>query len=121
MISVDEAKAIIRSNVSTLPPTSLSIAEAGGYVLAEDVYATIDIPAFNQSSMDGYAFRFNDFAAGSPLLIDGEIPAGTPVENTLQSKQAIRIFTGAAVPAGADTVVMQEKVTIDNNGLLILD
>jgi molybdopterin molybdotransferase len=121
MISVKEAKAIILDNVQQLAPVIVPIALAGGYTLAEDVYATTDIPAFNQSSMDGYAFRFSDWSAGSALIIDGEIPAGAADTHSLSAKQAMRIFTGAAVPPGADTVVMQEKVIVANNTLRLQD
>jgi molybdopterin molybdotransferase len=121
MISVQEARAIIQHNITALTPVKLAVAQAGGYTLAEDVYATMDIPAFNQSSMDGYAFRYNDWVRGEALTIDGEIPAGSSIAHPLQAKQATRIFTGAAVPPGADTVVMQEKVSVDNNRLQILD
>ena len=121
MISVKEAKAIIRNNVQPLAPVMIPIAQAGGCTLAEDVYAATDIPAFNQSSMDGYAFRFSDWSAGSELIIAGEIPAGTAPTASLPAKRAMRIFTGAAVPQGADTVVMQEKVVVANNTLQLQD
>lgn len=121
MISVNEAKAIVSNNILPLQPVKVSIAAAGGCTLAEDVYASTDIPAFNQSSMDGYAFRFSDWTMGEGLPIHGEIPAGAAFTNELPSKQAMRIFTGAAVPDGADTVVMQEKVHTGSGRLLILD
>ncbi|HEY2720768.1 MAG TPA: molybdopterin molybdotransferase MoeA, partial [Chitinophagaceae bacterium] len=99
----------------------LSLPDVVGKILAEDVYATSDIPAFAQSSMDGYAFLFNDWKPNKKLLIEGEIAAGSNENISLDAGKAIRIFTGAQVPAGADTVVMLEKVTIQNNGLFIED
>ena len=115
MISVIEAKKIISENVTLLKPVTLSLLESAGLVLAEDVYASIDIPAFPQSSMDGYAFSFEGWKKYRRLKIAGEVAAGNNETFTLEPKNAVRIFTGAAVPAGADTVIMQEKVKIDSS------
>jgi molybdopterin molybdotransferase len=114
MISVAEAKKIIVQHTVELKPIKLSLAEAAGKLLAEDVYAVTDIPAFPQSSMDGYAFSFNDWQHTRKLIIAGEIAAGNNKHISLPTGRAIRIFTGAPVPNGADTVVMQEKVSIDD-------
>ncbi len=111
MISVEEAKKIIEQHSVALTPKVMPLKEAAGKLLAEDVYATIDIPAFPQSSMDGYAFSWNDWKKGNHLIIEGEIAAGSNDHRPLTAGHAVRIFTGAPVPAGADTVVMQEKTT----------
>src|SRR4051812_23989478 len=108
MISVNEAKEIIQEIFQSLPPVQLSLKEAFGLVLAEDMYAPTDIPAFEQSSMDGYALNFSE--KDLSLSIAGIMAAGTAKQLSLQPKQAARIFTGAPLPQGADTVVMQEKV-----------
>lgn len=118
MITVDEAQRIIRESLSSLAPARRSLLEAARCVLAEDVYATLDIPAFAQSSMDGYAFRFAD--KESPLAVIGEMAAGTTKTFTVGEGQATRIFTGAPLPAGADTVVMQEKVS-ERDGFVHID
>ncbi len=93
--------------------------DAVGYVLAEDVYSKIDFPPFNQSNVDGYAIAFKD--AKERLIINGESAAGNNENISLQPKHAMRIFTGAPVPANADTVVMQEKVIVENDSLIIED
>lgn len=121
MISVTDAKKIISENISVLEPVSLPLQQAAGLTLAEDVYASIDIPAFPQSSMDGYAFSFNDWQQNEKLKIAGEVAAGSNKIFTLAPGNAVRIFTGAAVPPGADTVVMQEKVIVQNGELIIQD
>lgn len=121
MISVSEAKQIIQNNIEPLPPVIINLCDAAGLVLAEDIFASIDIPAFNQSSMDGYAFVFQDFEEGKRLEIAGEMPAGANKTFENLAGKAVRIFTGAPVPAGADTVVMQEKVIVENNSLVIDD
>ncbi|HYM93964.1 MAG TPA: gephyrin-like molybdotransferase Glp [Chitinophagaceae bacterium] len=112
MISVEEAKKIIGENVVALEPAILSLLQAAGKILAEDIYSTIDIPAFPQSSMDGYAFLFSEWKKNKKLAIEGEIAAGNNKKLSLAPGKAVRIFTGAPVPSGADTVVMQEKVEI---------
>jgi len=121
MISVTEAKNIIRENTVPLSPVKLSLAESAGLVLAEDVYAATAVPPFPQSSMDGYAFSFNEWQQYKKLHIKGEIAAGSNEIITLSSQSAVRIFTGAPVPPGADTVIMQEKVTVEKDELLIHD
>ncbi len=121
MISVQEAKKIIDDNVSALQPAVLPITQAAGLILAEKVFATMDIPAFPQSSMDGYAFAFNDWQKNKKLKIVGEVAAGSHDLFNLSQGTAVRIFTGAAVPPGADTVIMQEKVLIENGELKIED
>ena len=121
MISVSEAKNIVRTNTEPLIPVTVPLQQAAGLVLAEDIFASVDIPAFNQSAMDGYAFAFGDYSAANTLQIAGEVPAGVSVNFENVAGKAVRIFTGAPVPKGADTVVMQEKTTVENNCLLILD
>lgn len=119
MITVEEAKKLLRENISALPSIQVALSEAAGFTLSEDIFAPQNLPVFEQSSMDGYAFRYDDMAHG--LFISGVIPAGEVFGGTLEKLQAIRIFTGAAIPKGADTVVMQEKVTIVDNQLIVTD
>lgn len=119
MISVTEAKQKIDEKVGLLHPAILPLQEVAGLMLAEDVYSKFDIPSFDQSSMDGYAIRFleKDF----PLEIANSIAAGDGKFYKINSKQTARIFTGAPLPQGADTVVTQEKVTIENKKLIVKD
>ena len=112
MISVEEAKKIIEENSVALQPAIFSLSQVAGKILAEDIYSIIDIPAFPQSSMDGYAFLFSEWKKNKKLTIEGEIAAGANQKISLAPGKAARIFTGAPVPPGADTVVMQEKVKI---------
>jgi len=121
MISVSEAKKIIDQNVSCLQPVTLPLEEVVGLTLTEDVHASMDIPAFPQSSMDGYAFSFKDWQRNKKLKVVGEVAAGNHEVYNLSTGNAVRIFTGAAVPAGADTVIMQEKVKVENGEMVIED
>ncbi len=119
MISVAEAKAVIAKSITPLQPVQLPLAEAAGHTLANNVFATIDIPAFQQSSMDGYAIRYAD--RNNTLKICGELAAGTAEIFFLNEGDAARIFTGAPLPNGADTVVMQEKVLVQAGTVTVVD
>jgi len=119
MISTTEAKSIITENSRQLAPAAVPIDEAAGLVVANDIHAPVSIPAFPQSAMDGYAFAFSGI--GKPLLVAGEKAAGDLSKTDLLPGTSIRIFTGAVVPAGADTVVMQEKAKVVDGFLQIED
>ncbi len=121
MITVEEAKKIIQEQVNPLKPVPVTLTDAAGLILAIDIYAEIDIPAFPQSSMDGYAFSFSGWQTNKSLQIAGEMAAGSGETISYTPEQAVRIFTGAAVPEGTDTVVMQEKVKTENGELYIAD
>ena len=121
MLTVSEAKKIILQHPVELAPVKMALSQAAGMVLAEDIYAAINIPAYAQSSMDGYAFSFADLKANHPLTIEGVMAAGSNETMTLTSGNAVRIFTGAPVPDGADTVVMQEKTKVEGDSLYIED
>jgi molybdopterin molybdotransferase len=99
----------------------MPIEHASGLVLAEDIFAFTDIPLFVQSSMDGYAFSFNGWKKFKRLTVSGMMAAGSQEHFMLASDNAVRIFTGAAVPEGADTVVMQEKTSVIDGNLIIED
>jgi molybdopterin molybdotransferase len=121
MISVSEAKKLISQHVVALPSVWVDLRSASGMVLHDDVIAPFDIPAFPQSSMDGYALSYKGWQTRGKLTIEGEVPAGSNRSLSHDEEKAIRIFTGAAVPDGADTVVMQEKVSRENQELIIND
>jgi molybdopterin molybdotransferase len=123
MISVADAKRLIWNTIQPLSPEKVPLAQAYGLVLSEDVRSAVDVPSFDQSSMDGYAFSLEDFqkGRGAGLRIQGVIPAGKPSTVPLSSGEAARIFTGGALPQGADTVVMQEKVRVVEGQLYIED
>jgi molybdopterin molybdotransferase len=109
MISVEEALARLLAPLEKLPPEQVSIADAVGRVLAEDVAARRTQPPFAVSAMDGYAVRADDLGTiPATLRIVAEIPAGAGFGGTLRSGEAARIFTGAPLPEGADTIIIQE-------------
>lgn len=99
----------------------LALADADGHVLAQDVVAGLDLPPFANSAVDGYAVRFADLAAAGEtrLPVAGRVAAGADAGGVTTSGVAVRVFTGAPMPDGADTVFMQEDVALDE-GVAIL-
>jgi molybdopterin molybdotransferase len=120
MISVAEAVARIAAAFTPVEAETVSVAEACGRVLAQDAVARLTLPPAPVSSMDGYAVRAAD-AATVPVTLDviGTSPAGHPFAGTLNSGQAVRIFTGGVVPEGADAIVIQEDTEARGDRVVI--
>jgi molybdopterin molybdotransferase len=116
MRSIGEALREIVPHFAPLGPARVPLRQALGSVLFEDVLAGTDLPAFDNSAMDGYAVRHGDLLACTALPVVGESRAGGTPQNPLCPHTAMRIFTGAPLPEGADTVVIQENTTIDEAG-----
>ncbi len=112
LIPLEEAQKRLIDLASKLPSETLSIHEALGRYLARDLLAKRDQPAADMSAMDGYAIRFED--RDGPWTLVGECKAGSAPCKPIDSGEAARIFTGALLPEGADTVIMQENV--ESNG-----
>lgn len=113
MIRLEKAREIVLSRVKTLSAEKVPIVSSLGRVLAEDVYADLNIPGFDRSAMDGYAVIAEDtFPARSdqPVLLEviADLPAGYRTAEVLRKGKAVRIMTGAPLPQGADAVVMVE-------------
>ncbi len=118
MIEVQEALALIDQFTAESPEVSAEVdAGLNGAVLAQSISAPINLPEFRQSSMDGYALC-GTASKGHELI--GEIPAGSAKTYTLEPGQAVRIFTGAAVPDATDRVVMKEHVSVENNRVTLI-
>ncbi len=114
MLTVAQYLNLVLDSVAELPPMELPISEVNGCVLAEDIYARWPLPSFNNSSMDGYAVISADLvdaSESSPVILPviDDIPAGFKSLETLHRGQAIRIMTGAPMPAGADSVIPIES------------
>jgi molybdopterin molybdotransferase len=119
MKDVATALALIETNSSFISKTKVTdLEKALGYVLSEDIFSNIDMPPFNQSAMDGYALNIGN---GKSYRLIGEIQAGRIGNLLPKAGEAVRIFTGAAVPITANTVVMQEKAYTINNHLIVND
>ena len=124
MIPVDEAIQIVLDKTPQLDAEHVSLADSIGRVLAEDIIADTDLPPFDRSQMDGFALRAADVeSAPAQLRIVGESIAGRGWHYELGAGQAVRIMTGAPVPAGADSVQQVEltRETSDNGFVEILE
>jgi molybdopterin molybdotransferase len=120
MISEREALQRVLANVSPLGIQTTRLEQALDAFAGSEIVATIPIPGFDQSSMDGYALRSKDVTMDR-LLVTGEQPAGRDLGLLCEAGSCIRIFTGAPIPHGADAVIMQEDVMRDGNGIHCLD
>ena len=120
MIPVAEAVARITSAFSPLPAETVPLAAAHGRVLAADIVARLTQPPFAVSAMDGYAARAADVADPPVTLRQiGSVPAGARFEGTVGPGETVRIFTGAPVPDGADTIVIQENTRRDGDAITV--
>jgi molybdopterin molybdotransferase len=125
LLTVEEARGRVLSQIEPLAPLQLPLQEAYGCVLAEDVVAAVDIPDFSSSAMDGFAVRAADVAIAAPevpveLRIVGKALIGRRPESTVGGGEAVRIATGAPVPAGADTIVPIESCEVVGDSVRIL-
>lgn len=112
LMPLDEARQKLLAQVQPLSGTeAVATFDADGRVLAQDLVSALQVPAFDNSSMDGYAVRTDDLVSGAVLRVTQRIPAGHHGQPLLAG-EAARIFTGAPVPPGADAVVMQEEAEV---------
>jgi molybdopterin molybdotransferase len=120
LLPVDEARRQILHGVMPLPAETIDLGQALHRTLARDVHAKRNQPPFAASAMDGYAVRHEDVAVlPAPLIIIGTSAAGHGFKGRVKTGQAVRILTGAPLPAGADTVVIQENVSVTGNTITV--
>src|ERR1700760_1330119 len=122
MLSVDEAVARLPSVLAVVDGIeSVGLAAADGRILARDIAAPLPLPPFTNSAVDGYALPGSELPRDSErsFPVSGRVAAGNPVEQA-EPGHAVRIFTGAPMPEGTDTVFMQEDVRIDDRGQVVL-
>src|SRR6266446_10666681 len=118
LVDADVAAALVLDRTPVLPKERAAIGEAVGRVLAEDLHAPSELPAFSTSAVDGFAVRAAD--AGETLRVLGESAAGRPFAGGIERGTAARILTGGVLPAGADTVVMVEDVRLAGEAVTVL-
>jgi molybdopterin molybdotransferase len=118
MLSVAEAQARVLAGLTPLPPEDVPLALACGRVLAADVQAHVTNPPCDVSAMDGYAVRHS---ARDGFAVVGEAQAGGSFGGTVGEGDAVRIFTGAPVPSGADSIIIQENVERLGNQIRLLE
>jgi molybdopterin molybdotransferase len=123
MMSVDEAVGIIAARVTAVRELeTVALDEADGRILAHEISASLPLPPFTNSAVDGYAVRSRDLPPADEAVfpVTGRIQAGASAQQPARPGHATRIFTGAPMPEGADTVFMQEDVRIDEAGRVVL-
>ncbi len=119
LLSLDEAlEKLLEKPVAITDTLSIPLHNAAGYILSEHITSPLNVPPFDNSAMDGYGVRYTDLNTQSPLPIAGKAFAGVPFEGELPQGQCVRIMTGAMIPAGVDTVIMQEETQVTDNGIL---
>ncbi|MES1155170.1 MAG: gephyrin-like molybdotransferase Glp [Pseudorhodoplanes sp.] len=122
LLPVEEAAGLMAAQVPVIDETeTVPLAEANGRVLAVTVLAPMPLPSFNNSAVDGYAVRHSDVAASgeTALRVVGRVTAGAPANKPVGRGEAIRIFTGAPMPQGADTVYMQEDCRVEGDSVIV--
>lgn len=113
MVTVQEAKNILAATIWQLSPINIPLSSSLHYVIAEDIFAPIDVPSFDNAAMDGYAIALDETLSSYQII--QFIQAGDGKEYNIAPGQAARIYTGAPVPKGADTVIQQELVAVSNS------
>jgi molybdopterin molybdotransferase len=119
MISVEEARGRILAAFEPVGLETVSVAEGWNRVLAVEVCARLTQPPADMSAMDGYAVRAADAAEGARLRIVGAAPAGRPFDTVLKWGEAVRLFTGSVIPAGADSVLLQENARQEGDTVIV--
>ena len=116
MIQVEEALLVVEQNCCKMRTEKIKVSKSLGYILAEAIYSPMDMPPFRQSAMDGYAFSHSKL---TNYEVKSTSKAGDHSNPKLDKNQAIRIFTGAFIPDGLDTVVMQEHTSKNGDSIQI--
>ncbi len=119
MISVEQARARIIAGLTPVGLETVALVAAHGRVLAVPVRARVAHPPADVSAMDGYAVRVADAAVGAQLRVIGEAPAGHPFGGVVAAGEAVRLFTGSFVPAGADTILIQENACAVSGAIVV--
>jgi molybdopterin molybdotransferase len=122
MMSVDEAVRLIAARVAAvLDVETVALTDADGRILAHEIAAPLPLPPFTNSAVDGYAVASRDLLKSSeqPFAIAGRVQAGSAASEPIRPGHAMRIFTGAPMPEGADTVFMQEDVRVEDEKVVL--
>jgi molybdopterin molybdotransferase len=121
LLAIEDVERLIGERVTPVSETEIvALGDAAGRVLAADLIAPIDLPPFDNSAVDGYAVRHADLGASeTTLAVVDRLTAGRAAARAAKAGEAIRIFTGAPMPAGADTVFMQEDVRVDGASVIV--
>ena len=122
LLRLDEMERLIAERITPVKESeAVSLGDARGRVLVGDIVAPVNLPPFDNSAVDGYAVRHADLATDGDtrLAITGRLMAGRATDVAVKTGEAVRIFTGAPMPSNADTVFMQEDVTVDGDAVIV--
>jgi len=122
LATLDEVRAALRQRLTPVATVEIvDVMAAGRRILAQDIIAPLSIPAFDNSAVDGYAVRIGDVApvGDTRLMITNRVTAGSSAKHPLGAGEAARIFTGAPLPEGADTIFMQEDVRVEGAHVVV--
>ncbi|MGR5423195.1 molybdopterin molybdotransferase MoeA [Vibrio sp. PID17_43] len=118
LMPIEDAMDKMLSRIKPIQTTlALPLADALGFVLAEDILSPIHVPPFDNSAMDGYAIRIQDLELSSVLPLAGKSFAGQPFDSEWPQGTCVRIMTGAKIPQGCDAVIMQENTEVTDAGI----
>ena len=118
LFPMGEALKMLKAQIRPVTETTkIPLDKSLGYILAADIHSPLNVPPHNNSAMDGYALKLADTERGSTLPLAGESFAGRPFQGTLPDNHCVRIMTGACLPEGADTVIMQEHTEKTAEGI----
>ena len=122
LLPFEQALSLLLENIEPTTKTlTLSIENALAYVLAQDIVSPMNIPPHDNSAMDGYAFAHSSLLANNQLTLIGKAFAGEPFQGVCQEGECVRIMTGAKLPAGCDTVEMQENCQANDSSITFLN
>lgn len=120
LVSIETALNLVAANQPNLGGERIALEDCLGRTVAEDVYAEITVPPLDASAMDGYAVRHADVREpDARLVIIGEVAAGSPNAFSINTGEAVRVFTGSPVPAGADHILIQEHADVDRDEIVV--
>ena len=122
-ISLEKAISILKKRTKCIKKIEIiKLDRSLGRILSKDIISKINVPSFNNSAVDGYAFKHSDLNKKSEtaLKLFGRITAGQIFNKKIKKGKVVRIFTGAKIPEGVDTVVMQEDCYLNNNEVILI-
>ena len=121
-ISLEKAVSILEKRIKCIKKTQkIKLDQSLGRILSKDIISKLNVPSFNNSAVDGYTFKYSDLnkKKETTLKLSGRITAGQNFNKRIKKNEIARIFTGAKIPEGADTVIMQEDCDVINNQIVL--
>ena len=121
-ISLEKAVSILEKRIKCIKKTQkIKLDQSLGRILSKDIFSKLNVPPFDNTAVDGYAFKYSDLnkKKETVLKLNGRIAAGQNFNKKINKGEVVRIFTGAKVPEGTDTVIMQEDCNVNGNKIIL--